>query len=244
VLGLWSIAGPWPFPETLPLAWSAAAWQSAAASLFAPLVGTVELGLAASGMATLLVILVLAGQDGARPPGPVALLVLYAPLVVPEMAFLFGFAVAMIGTGLDGSFAALLVAHLVFVCPYVYLSLAGPWRAMDSRLPLIASTLGAGPWRVLLRIRLPVMATPILTATALGFAVSVALYLPTRIIGAGRFSTVTTEAVALAASQDRRLIGATVMVQALLPAVGFTLALAGAGLLVRNRRALAAGSAG
>ena len=38
----------------------------------------------------------------------------------------------------------------------------------------------------------------ILTAAAVGFAVSVGQYLPTLLIGAGRLPTITTEAVALA----------------------------------------------
>ena len=65
---------------------------------------------------------------------------------------------------------------------------------------------------------------PVLTATALGFAVSVALYLPTLLIGGGRWPTVTTEAVALASGGDPRLIGATALVQALLPFLGFAVA--------------------
>ena len=49
---------------------------------------------------------------------------------------------------------------------------------------------------------------PILVAAAVGFAVSVGLYLPTLFAGAGRFDTLTTDAVSLAASGNRRIIGA------------------------------------
>ena len=72
----------------------------------------------------------------------------------------------------------------------------------------------AVPDAVFWRVRLPMLFRPVLTAAALGFAVSVALYLPTLLIGAGRWPTVTTEAVALASGGDRRLIGATALVQA------------------------------
>ena len=73
-----------------------------------------------------------------------------------------------------------------------------------------------------------------------GFAVSVALYLPTLLIGAGRWPTITTEAVALASGSDPRLIGATALLQALLPFLGFAMAAATSALLFRNRRRMQA----
>ena len=78
-------------------------------------------------------------------------------------------------------------------------------------------------------------------AMAVGFAVSVGLYLPTLLIGGGRWPTVTTEAVALAAGGDRRVIGATALIQALLPFVGFAAALLVPAFLFRNRRAMRTG---
>ena len=53
----------------------------------------------------------------------------------------------------------------------------------------------------------------ILTAAAVGFAVSVGHYLPTLLIGAGRMTTITTEAVALASGGDRRVIGVYAFLQ-------------------------------
>jgi putative thiamine transport system permease protein len=79
---------------------------------------------------------------------------------------------------------------------------------------------------VLVTIKLPLLARPILIAVALGFAVSVAQYLPTLFAGAGRFQTVTTEAVTLAAGGDRRVVGVYAALQMLLPALGFATALA------------------
>ena len=58
----------------------------------------------------------------------------------------------------------------------------------------------------------------------MGFAVSVAQYLPTLYVGAGRFSTVTTEAVNLAAGGQRSLTAAFAWLQWLLPALVFAIA--------------------
>ncbi len=73
---------------------------------------------------------------------------------------------------------------------------------------------------------------------AVGFAVSIGQYLPTLFAGAGRVATVTTEAVALAASADRRLIGVYALLQAILPFAGFALAVLLPGLLFRQRRGM------
>ena len=88
------------------------------------------------------------------------------------------------------------------------------------------------------RVRLPMMLRPILTAAAVGLAVSIGLHLPTLLIGAGRVATLTTEAVALASGGDRRLIGTWALLQAALPFAGFALALGLPALVWRSRRAM------
>ena len=64
----------------------------------------------------------------------------------------------------------------------------------------------------------------------------------TLLIGGGRWPTVTTEAVALASGGDPRLIGATALVQALLPFLGFAVAALVPALLFMNRRLMRASS--
>jgi putative thiamine transport system permease protein len=61
---------------------------------------------------------------------------------------------------------------------------------------------------------------------AVGFAVSVAQYLPTQFIGAGRYASVTTEAVTLASGGQRHTAAAFALLQALLPLLGFAAAAA------------------
>jgi putative thiamine transport system permease protein len=121
----------------------------------------------------------------------------------------------------------------------VFLSLAEPWRAMDPRLARNAAALGAGPWRVFLAVKLPVMLRPILAAAAIGFAVSAGQYLPTLFAGAGRIATLTTEAVTLAAGADRRVVGVFALAQGLMPLAVYAAAVAAPALVWRNRRGLA-----
>jgi putative thiamine transport system permease protein len=87
-----------------------------------------------------------------------------------------------------------------------------------------ARALGASPLCACLRVKWPLLLKPMLAALAVGFAVSVAQYLPTLTVGAGRYATVTTEAVALAAGAQRSLTSAYAWLLFLLPVLGFVLA--------------------
>jgi hypothetical protein len=118
---------------------------------------------------------------------------------------------------LDGLMASVMFAHLVFILPYMFLSLADPYRRFDRRMLHVAAGLGMGFWRRLFQVRLPIMIGPVLTALAIGIAVSIGQYLPTLLIGAGRVPTLTTEAVALSAGGDRRALAVAASLQALLP---------------------------
>jgi putative thiamine transport system permease protein len=90
---------------------------------------------------------------------------------------------------------------------------------------------------VFARVKLPMLLRPLLRCRG-GFAVSVGQYLPTLFAGAGRLTTLTTEAVALASGADRRIGAVYAFVQALLPMAGFTLALLVPRLLYRDRRGM------
>jgi putative thiamine transport system permease protein len=239
VLALWSVSGLWQFPDALPANFSLRSWMQALPRMSGPLATT----LAVAGLSTLialtLTILCLEREyETGRGRGGGALLLIYLPLIVPQISFMFGLQVLSIWLGVDASFSALVLAHLVFVLPYVFLSLSDPWRAHDRRHDLIAAGLGMSRTRTLIRIRLPMLTRAILTAAAVGFSVSVGQYLPTVLIGAGRLTTVTTEAVALAAGGNRRVIGVYAFMQTLLPFLAFSIATGLPGLLFRNRRGL------
>jgi putative thiamine transport system permease protein len=166
---------------------------------------------------------------------------IYLPLLVPQAAFLFGLQVVFLATRADPGLAGLVLAHLVFVTPYVFLSLSDPWRAFDRRYEAVAAGLGKRRGAILLKVRLPMLTRAILTAAAVGFAVSVGQYLATVLIGAGRLTTITTEAVALASGGDRRVIGVYAFLQMILPAIGFAVASFAPALIFRRRRAMRAG---
>jgi putative thiamine transport system permease protein len=226
-MALWSLATRWRYPNLLPAGLTLDSWARHADAFAWPLGITLAVALAAAGVALALAVGCLENEQrhGLHPTARV-LWLLYLPLLAPQISFLFGLQVLLAAIGLDGSWAGLVWSHLLFVLPYVFLSLADPWRALDDRYARSALCLGAGPGRVLWRIKLPMLRRPLLIAAAVGIAVSVAQYLPTLFAGAGRFATLTTEAVTLASGGDRRVVGVYAFLQSLLPILAFLAAIA------------------
>lgn len=238
-LAIWSVAGFWRFPEALPRGLSGRTWERAAETMWAPLVNAALVGVAATALAGLLVLGSLEAEvHRGRPAGRRSEAILYLPLLVPAVAFLFGLVLLQEAAGLRPGFGTVIAGHVVFVLPYVYLSLVESYRRFDPRWGHVARSLGASPQRTFFRVRLPMLATAVLTAAAIGFAVSIGQYLPTQLLGAGRVPTITTEAVSLASGGDRRVASAYALLQSILPALGFALALAAPRLLFRGRRAM------
>ena len=253
---VWSFAQSWRFPAALPEQWSTQTWARQLPRMAGTVFTTVGLALASAFAAVLLAVACLEAEsrrregpsrrvetregpsrrvEPRRVPSPRVLWLVYTPLLVPQIAFLYGFQVALVRLGLDGSWLAVAWAHLVFVLPYAFLSLADPWRALDPRYARSAAALGVTPWRVLWRVRLPMLLKPLLLTFAVGCAVSVGQYLPTLFAGAGRVATLTTEAVTLSSGADPRIMGVYAFLQAAIPLVVYGAAWGLPALLYRRR---------
>lgn len=237
---VWSLAWRWSFPMLWPEAWSVALWMRADWQM-ALLHSLVLAGVTVVLALVLAVCWLEAEDDRARAPWAEALI--YLPLLVPQIGFLYGLNVVFLRAGVSGGYAAVIWGQLLFVFPYVMIALSEPWRALDGRLLRVGAALGAGRWRRLLALRLPMLLRPILTAAAIGVAVSVAQYLPTLFLGAGRIATLTTEAVTLSSGSDRRVTGVYASLQAALPFAAYGLAALIPAWWHRNRRDLRGGAA-
>jgi len=245
LLGLliWSLAGRWRFPSALPETMSLKTWVSRADAMIDPAWTTLVVGVAATLIALVLTIGCLEHESRqGRKPGPGVLTLIYIPLIVPQIAFLFGVQVLLVWARLDGGWIGLTWGHLLFVLPYVFLALADSYRALDPRYARIALMLGRSPFRVLLQVKLSMLLRPMLIAAAVGFAVSVSQFLPTQFIGAGRLTTLTTEALSLSAGGNRRVVGLFAFALAILPLIGFALATLIPALRFRRRRGMAIGA--
>ncbi len=239
LLGIWSAARSWWFPSVLPQAWNVMQLTDTLGMSLGLLGTTVALACASALVATALTLWVLEARDHRKSTSSRRLKTLvFLPLLLPQISFLFGLQLLFLSADVSGTFSAVLLAHLVFVLPYAFLALSDPWARLDPRFAKAAASIGASRARIFWQIRLPLLLRPVLVTLAVAAAVSVGQYLPTLMIGAGRVATVTTESVALASGGSRQATALLALLQLGIPLAGFTLAALLPALLHRNRAAM------
>lgn len=222
---LWSFSGFWSFPDLLPQQLVTQHWQSALVQMQTPLLNTLFVATCSTLLAIILTLLVLeAEQQNKRQISTLSRGIIYLPLLIPSIAFLFGLVWLQELINSKNAYINVVLAHFLFVLPYVFLSLASSYRHFNPRFSAVAASLGASPVKIFWQLKLPLLLSPILIAIALGLAVSFSQYLPTLLAGGGRISTITTEAVILANGASRRTSAVYALMQMLLPAIFFLLA--------------------
>lgn len=220
-LGVGSVSGFWPFPALLPQTWTGAAWTSVGQSWNT--VGTTFTLASASALTALA--WSVAWLECA-PPSWIEPLrrVVYLPLILPPVLWVVGVHGVTLTWGVDATWLGVWLAHTLAALPYVLIALSPAYTGFDPRFRQLCASLGQGRWVFLWRIKWPLLRSALTAAFAIGFSVSVAQYLPTLFVGAGRFNTVTTEAVTLAAGAQRSLTAAYAGLQWLLPVMMFGVA--------------------
>ena len=237
VLALASVLPAWPFPALWPAATGWQAWQLALGSSGA-MGHTLGLGLASAATGLLLALAWLE----ASPPhwDRHATVLVFLPLWWPGMLMAAGLYSALLPWRLDGSWLGVWLGHGLYTAPYAVVALAPAHRAFDPRYRQVTQSLGRSGASFLWRVKWPMLAGPLAAAFAVAFAVSVAQYLSTQLVGAGRWPTLSTEALNLAGGGQRDRVAAFALLQALLPAVVFAMA-AGIGSWQARQTGAAAG---
>jgi putative thiamine transport system permease protein len=220
-LAVGSVAGIWPFPALLPRTLSLQAWQSVASSVAT--IGT-TLTLALSSALAGLIWVVAWLEWAPRQWQALIQRIIYLPLLLPPVLWVVGVHGAALRAGLDASWLGVALAHTLSSAPYVLIALSPAYTGFDNRLQRVTASLGHGRLVFLLRVKWPLLRAALASAFAIGFAVSVAQYLPTAFVGGGRINTVSTEAITLAAGAQRSLTAAYAWLQWLLPVLVFALA--------------------
>ena len=237
---IWSFAASWFFPDALPSRFSLIHWQNWS-GLGSLLWASGGLALSASMLSLLMVCLWLYWLGPFAANDKSIAIALFLPLLVPQVSFLFGLQMTLSWTGMDGTWPALIYSHMIFIMPYTWMIMAPAFTAMDWRYDQVATSLGKGMAARVLGVHLPLLAYPIGTAVFIGVAVSVALYLPTVFVGGGRISTVTVEAVSLAAGGGRGDAGVAALLQILIPSAAFLVVQWGLKIRFGRFRAMQAG---
>ncbi|QMI04983.1 thiamine ABC transporter permease [Citrobacter sp. RHB25-C09] len=162
----------------------------------------------------------------------------WLPILLPALPLVMGQYVVALRLDQDGQPATLIWGHLLWVIPWMLFVLKPAWQRIDTRLVLIAQTLGWSALKIFVYVKCPLMLRPALVALAVGFSVSIAQYMPTLWLGAGRFPTLTTEAVALSSGGSTGVLAAQALWQLLLPLCMFILTAALSFWIGRARQGL------
>jgi putative thiamine transport system permease protein len=229
ILALWSFAGGWFFPKLWPASISLKSWMAAD---FGPMFTAFWIG-GCTVMIALPLTLAWLEWGSRRHHGW-----LYAPLILPSLPIAAAQYHVLLQLNLDSTAIGVIWSHLTWTFPYMILVLVGPYYNFDNRYMITAKALGHNHFCACMGVKWPMLMRPILSAMAIGFAVSVAQYLPTLFAGGGRFETVTTEAVALSAGGNRRVLAVQSLLQAVLPLIAFMTAILLSAWYARNRRGL------
>lgn len=219
VLIIQSVAWRWRFPDLLPEQYSITHWLLNRDHLLSALSNTLLLAVATGIWTTISAVAWLELERAGYAPRLDKLW--YLPLLVPQLVLLTGWQTAALYLHLDTHWLTVVHAHWLYAFPYAMLLLATAWRDQDVTWLRAAQSLGSGYWRTLWRVTLPLHLPQLAQVFAVAGAVSVALYLPTLLLGGGRHLTLALDLVASTTGADARLMALLAMLQALMPLLLF-----------------------
>jgi putative spermidine/putrescine transport system permease protein len=141
--------------------WTAAILNSLQVGVYTAVIATVLGTMAAFGLARL------------RPRwrGPVNGFLL-SPMIVPHILVALVVFSAFLQLGLNGTLIGIILAHTAMALPFVVIAVTARLQGMDSRLPAVAASLGAGPVSAFRRVTLPLVLPGILSGAVLAFVTS------------------------------------------------------------------------
>jgi putative spermidine/putrescine transport system permease protein len=97
---------------------------------------------------------------------------LLSPLMIPAIVLGVSFLRFLTLAGISGTFAGMVLCHVVVIMPYVVRLLLAALAGLDRRIEQAAASLGAGKLTVLCRVTLPLILPGIAGGWILGFVTS------------------------------------------------------------------------
>jgi putative thiamine transport system permease protein len=109
-----TVGGAWRFPQLVPRSVSLDAWRSVAPDLGASLTTTISLGVHTAAVAVIVVLMAAERLHDHTVVRRRIGFALFVPLLLPQMAYLFGWQVLLVRLGLDGTQLAVAWSHARF----------------------------------------------------------------------------------------------------------------------------------
>ena len=114
------------------------------------------------------------------------------PLIVPEAAIGIALLMVFIRLGLAGSYAGIIIAHLIPTIPYMVRMLTAVYQGLGRDFEEQAMILGASRWQVLRLVTLPMLLPGVVAGALFAFLVSTNIFLLTFFLGQGQIITLPT----------------------------------------------------
>ncbi len=155
----------------LSLTWYRAVWRDK--SLIAALFRSLEVGLAASSISTIIGgFAAIALIKSKFRFGQTVNALSYLSLVVPELVFGLSLLSWFFVLHITLSLFTVILAHVTFCLCFVLMTVNGRLVALDATIEDAARDLGAGEWRILAKVTLPLILTSLLSGFLLAFLLS------------------------------------------------------------------------
>ena len=225
MLAVRALAQSWRFPQILPDetdGLSALALSSAAGDrLTSALAVSIALAAATGLLGTILgFVIARSAASSSTPFRRLTLAAAFFTVIAPPLALGVGLQVAMLGVGLGGTLAGVLLAHLVPVTGYLTLFAVGVFSSLDSSIEDEARTLGASSWQVVSRVLVPILRRRLGEALVLGGLVSWGQVAITLLVGGGLVRTLPVELMSIVQSGDDRVAALAALMLSMPPILG------------------------
>jgi ABC-type spermidine/putrescine transport system permease subunit II len=157
-----------------PPGWSLRWYEAIAGSQYpAAFANSIEIGVPAAGLATIVGTLTALGVVRGRPRfARVMSALALAPFMLPQIVLAIGLYSIFAQLGLVGSYPAVILAHAVAASPLVFISVSSALRSYDATLETAAMTLGANWWWTFWLVSFPMIRLGVFAGAILAFSFS------------------------------------------------------------------------
>lgn len=198
-----SLGRGWFYPQVLPQVWSFSHWIERSGDAMQLLTTTLGLALATATLATAMIVWLREWQRYRRYEIADAWLLL--ALFVPQLSLVVAWLASDWSRFMSSTSISVLVAHVWFSFAYGYLVYAPAERAVTQIHLSVGRSLGYRYWHSWWWFKRPLLHSALAHCFLVTFLVSVAQYVPTLLLSAGRLPTLTTELVAVSSGGEWQL---------------------------------------
>lgn len=146
-----------------------------------------------------------------------------APALIPPMAFAMGAQYLFIHLGIDDSLTGVILILSLISYPYMLRSLIAGYQVMGDKYEVCARNMGAGRWRIILSVELPLLLPAVIAGGTIVFLVAFSEYFLVFLIGGGNVDSFSGYIFPLLNSSDKSVASLLTMLFLVIPVALFVL---------------------